>query len=172
MKNDAKSATIACCSCGSVELEALGAPITSLVCYCDTCQEGSRQLEALPNAVPVRDADGGTAYVSYRRDRVRYSRGANLLRNIRLAENTSTRRLFASCCNSAMAMEFDDARHWVAVYRTRLKDDVPPLQFRICTKFRPGNGELPNDVPSSSMYPFGLMVKLIASRLAMLLRLP
>jgi hypothetical protein len=41
-----KNAMTASCSCGSVELEAIGAPITSVVCYCDDCQEGSRQIEA------------------------------------------------------------------------------------------------------------------------------
>jgi len=162
---------VAHCSCGSVELEALGAPITSAVCYCDTCQEGSRQLEALPNAAPVRDADCGTAYILYRTDRVRYSRGTHLLRNIKLTENTATLRVFASCCNSAMVMKFDDARHWVSVYRARFRGDIPPLQFRICTKFRPENGKIPNDVPSSAMYPFGLLAKLMTAKIAMLLRL-
>jgi len=65
-----KSEMTASCSCGSVELEAVGAPIASVVCYCDDCQEGSRQIEALPNARPVQDPDGGTAYVLYRKDRV------------------------------------------------------------------------------------------------------
>lgn len=169
--NGAETPMIAQCSCGGVELEALGAPITSVVCYCDTCQEGSRQLEALPNAASVRDGDSGTAYIAYRTDRVRYSRGAHLLRNLKLAENTATRRVFASCCNSAMFMTFDDARHWVSVYRARFQGDVPPLQFRICTKFRPESGKLPDDVPSSAMYPFGLMAKFMASRIAMLLQL-
>jgi hypothetical protein len=68
-----------------------------------------------------------------------------------------------------MFMKFEDARHWVPVYRTRIQGELPPLQFRICTKFRTQNGELPDDVPSSSMYPFGLMLKLAISKIAMLL---
>jgi hypothetical protein len=36
-----KNVMAASCACGSVELEASGAPITSVVCYCDDCQEGS-----------------------------------------------------------------------------------------------------------------------------------
>ncbi len=70
-----------------------------------------------------------------------------------------------------MVMKFDDARHWVSVYRARFRGDIPPLQFRICTKFRPENGKIPNDVPSSAMYPFGLLVKLMTAKIAMLLRL-
>jgi hypothetical protein len=32
----------ASCRCGKVELRITGAPITSLVCYCDDCRRGSR----------------------------------------------------------------------------------------------------------------------------------
>jgi hypothetical protein len=60
MSEPPKNHTTAQCSCGSVELEIIGAPIISVVCYCDDCQEGARQIEALPNARPVRDPDGGT----------------------------------------------------------------------------------------------------------------
>ncbi|MGZ5900627.1 MAG: GFA family protein, partial [Reyranella sp.] len=59
----------ASCLCGGVEIEATGAPITSSVCYCADCQRGSRQIEDLPNAGPVREADGGTAYILFRKDR-------------------------------------------------------------------------------------------------------
>ncbi len=43
---------IARCACGSVGIEASGTPITSVVCYCDSCQEGYRQIEALTKASP------------------------------------------------------------------------------------------------------------------------
>ncbi|HET9450370.1 MAG TPA: hypothetical protein VFO83_05785 [Aggregicoccus sp.] len=158
------------CTCGGVELEALGAPIASVVCYCDDCQEGSRQLEALPEAGPVREADSGTGYVLYRTDRVRYSRGAELLRGHKLNAKTATNRVVATCCNSAMVMRFDDSRHWVPVYRARFAGDVPPLQWRIGTKFKPPGVTLPKDVPSSARYPLGFIARLVSSSLAMLLR--
>ncbi len=66
------------CRCGNVELEAVGDPIVSAVCYCESCQEGSRQIEALPNGRPVCDSDGGTPAVLYRKDRVEYSKGSGL----------------------------------------------------------------------------------------------
>jgi hypothetical protein len=50
----------ATCSCGGVELKAFGRPIVSNVCYCEDCQKGADQIEALPNAGAVRDPDGGT----------------------------------------------------------------------------------------------------------------
>src|SRR5260370_34280610 len=99
----------ASCACGSVAFEAIGAPITSVVCYCDDCQEGSRQIEALPNARPVRDPDGGTAYSVYRKDRVKCSRGALLLKSHKIREKSATNRVIATCCNSAMFLNFDDA---------------------------------------------------------------
>ena len=130
----------------------------SVVCYCDSCQEGSRQIEALTNAVPILGPDGGTAYVLYRKDRVKYLKGAELLKGYRIDEKSTTSRVVAACCNSAMVMKFDDAKHWVPVYRGRFQGDVPPLQWRICTKFKPGNARIPNDIPSSPTYPAGFMI--------------
>jgi len=52
---------IATCICGSVEIEMVGAPIVSVVCYCDDCQEGARRIEALSGAPAVLDAAGGSA---------------------------------------------------------------------------------------------------------------
>ena len=157
------------CSCGNVEIEAFGTPITSTVCYCDTCQEGSRQIEALPNAVPILGPDGGTAYVLYRKDRIKYSKGAELLKRYKIDEKSTTSRVVATCCNAAMVMQFDDAKHWVPVYRGRFQGEMPPLEWRICTKFKPENAEIPKDIPSSAMYPAGLMLKLLTSKLSMLL---
>ena len=160
---------IARCSCGSVEIETFGIPIASAVCYCDSCQEGSRQIEALTNAVPILDPDGGTAYVLYRKDRIKYIKGAELLKGYKIDEKSTTSRVVAACCNSAMVMQFDDARHWVPVFRGRFQGDLPPLQWRVCTKFKPESAKIPNDIPSAKMYPVGLMVKLLASKISMLL---
>ena len=156
------------CSCGSVEIEASGTPMTSVVWYCDSCQEGSRQIEELANAVPILGPDGGTAYILYRKDRITYSKGAELLQDYKIEEKSTTSRVVATCCNSAMVMRFDDAKHWVPVYRARFQGDVPPLQWRICTKFKPENAGIPTDIPSSVMYPAGFMWKLLASKLSMM----
>jgi hypothetical protein len=156
------------CSCGRVEIEAAGTPITSVVCYCDTCQEGSRQIETLAHAAPILGPDGGTAYILYRKDRINYSKGAELLEGHKIEENSATSRVVASCCNSAMVMRLNDAMHWVPVYRARFQGDVPPVQWRICTKFKPADARIPTDVPSSEMYPAGFMWKLLTSKIAML----
>jgi hypothetical protein len=161
---------IARCSCGSVEIEAFGEPITSVVCYCDSCQEGSRRIEALTTAFSILGPDGGTSYIVYRKDRIKYSKGVELLKDYKIEEKSTTSRVVATCCSSAMVMRFDDARHWVPVYRTRFQGDVPPLRWRICTQFKPEHATIPTDVPSSTMYPAGLMWKLLSSRIAMLLK--
>jgi hypothetical protein len=159
----------ATCSCGGVELKAFGRPIVSSVCYCDDCQKGAGQIEALPNAGTVRDPDGGTAYILYRKDRIECSKGAELLRSYKVKETSVTNRVVATCCNSAVFVNFDRGPHWVSAYRARFHGELPPLQLRICTKFKPDGVVLPDDVPSYRRYPPGLVVKLLASRVAMLL---
>jgi hypothetical protein len=83
-------------------LQASGAPIVGIVCYRDDCQEGGRRIEALAKASPVQDADGGTAYLLYRKDRLDCVKGAPLLKGLKLKETSATNRVVATCCNSAM----------------------------------------------------------------------
>lgn len=159
------------CACGSVELEARGAPIVSAVCYCQDCQDGGRRIEALPHAPPVVDPDGGTAYALYRKDRVRNLKGAALLQGDKLKETSVTNRMVATCCNSAMLVNFDNtAMHWVSLYRARFPADAPPLQMRIQTKFKSPGSAMPNDVPAYATFPLSLVAKMIAARIAMLFR--
>jgi hypothetical protein len=164
-----KNHMTASCSCGNVELEATGTPILSNVCYCDDCQEGSHRIEALPNASPVRDPDGGTAYILYRKDRVKCSRGAPLLGDYKIREGSATNRVVATCCNSPMYLDFEKG-HWLSMYRTRFRGAVPPVQMRIQTKFKSENSDVPSDVPNYAGYPLKFMAKLVAARIAMLLR--
>ncbi len=100
MRGAREAQWVARCTCGRVELEVVGAPIASVACYCDDCQEGSRQLEALPNGRPIRDAAGGTDYVLFRKDRLRYAKGAELLRGHKIRPTSATNRVTASCCNA------------------------------------------------------------------------
>ncbi len=159
----------ATCACGSVALKAFGKPIVSSVCYCDDCQKGADRIEALPGAGVIRDPDGGTAYILYRRDRIACFKGAELLRSYKLKETSATNRVVAACCNSAMFVNFDRGPHWVSAYRARFQGELPPLQYRICTKFKLDGDVLPDGVPSHRGYPPGLVCKLLASRVAMLL---
>jgi hypothetical protein len=162
------TATVSCV-CGQVAVEAVGAPIASVICYCDDCQEGARQIRSLPNAVSIEDPDGGTAYLVYRKDRLTYLRGTSLLRRHKIRENSATNRVIATCCNSAMFLNFDDGKHWVDLYRSRCEGDVLPVQMRICTRFNPHGRTIPTDVPQYSRYPIAFLAKLALARAAMLL---
>ena len=163
------SVTTVKCACGSVTVETTGAPIITGVCYCDDFQEGGRRIEALPNAAPVRDPDGGTPYVIYRKDRVKVTGGADKLVRYKLNEKSATNRVVAACCNSAMLLNFDDAKHWADVYRHRFAANAPPIEMRVCTKFSTDPGDLPNDVPNYPRFSFKFLGRLLTSRLAMLI---
>jgi hypothetical protein len=125
----------------------------------------------LPNARGVREADGGTAYVVFRKDRFVFTAGASLLKPYKISPSSATSRVVATCCNSPRFLGFDDARHWVSAYRGRFQGNVPPLQMRICTKFTAANVDLPNDLPNYATYPLGFMVRLLGAKIAMVLHL-
>jgi len=136
-------------------------------CYCDSCQEGGRRIEALPNAPPVLQPDGGTPYIVLRKNRVRCLKGAPYLKSFKLSGRSATNRVVATCCNSAMLLNFDDGKHWVDVYRPRLRGACPPLQMRVCTKFKPDGPPLADDVPIYPGHSFKFLGRLLAARIAM-----
>lgn len=158
----------ASCECGRVQLEAIGPPIACVACYCDDCQAAAARIQALPGAPRVADPDGGTDYVVYRKDRVTCTQGSALLQSYKLLGASPTKRLVASCCNAAMYLGFDDAKHWVDIYRARARGAAPPVQMRLCTRFKPDAGSLPGDVPSHAGYPPSFLAKLLGARIAML----
>ena len=156
------------CSCGQVEFEANGRPILTSVCYCDDCQRASRQLESLPGAPRLLGEDGGTAYVLYRKDRVTFVKGKELLQDYRLEGEAFTKRAVASCCNSAMYLYYEKG-HWLSLYRDRLMGLVPPVQMRVQTQFKAEGAVLPKDAPAFKAFPPRFIVRLLSTRLAMLL---
>ena len=111
----------AVCKCGKVELEARGTPIVATVCHCSGCKEAGRILQSLPEAPRVLDADDGTSFVLYRKDRVDCVKGCEFLREHRLSDTTPTRRVIATCCNSFMFLDFTKG-HWITIVRDRLGD--------------------------------------------------
>lgn len=155
------------CSCGTVEIEAAGKPIGSVVCYCDDCQAAARPIEATAGAAPFRQEDGGTPMIVCRKDRVRCVRGETELKALKLREGSATNRRLATCCNSLMILDFDDAKHWVDLYSTRVQD-APKSEMLVCTKFASEKPANPEGLPAHSGYAPGFMVKLLAARIAML----
>lgn len=169
MYGPAKDNATARCSCGNVELQARGTPIMSVVCYCESCQKGSRQIERLPNGRPVCDPDGGTAYVLYRKDRVEHSEEAGSLRGYKLKDESPTERVVATCCDSPMYLDFKGG-HWLSVYQAALRGDPPPVEMRVHTKSRRAGSALPGDVPNHPGYSLRFLAKLFFAWIRMLLR--
>lgn len=163
----AKESRLIRCACGAVEAETLGMPITCASCYCGDCQEAGARLEALPEAKPVRDADGGTPLVLQRKDRFRIVRGAEKLEAYKLREASPTSRYVATCCNTPMYLGFDRAQHWVSIFRHRYGDEAPPLEMRLSTKAMPDFAAPRDGVPNYANFPVSLPLRLIAARLAM-----
>lgn len=161
----------ALCSCGNVEIEAVGRPIAAVICYCDDCQAAARQIEAMPGATSFRESDGGTSLVVYRKDRVRSIRGEPLLTKLKLRDNSATNRKIATCCNSVMVLDFDDSKHWVDIYSARVKGSAPRPEMLVCTRFAPEIPNNPDHTPACSGYPARFMLKLLKARVAMLFSL-
>ena len=101
----------------------------SAKCYCASCREAGDRFERLPAAPPLLDTDGGTAVVLYPKDRVRCVKGQEYLEEHRLTLASSTRRVIATCCNSAMFLDFTIG-HWLSMYRNRFTSDAPPPEMR------------------------------------------
>ena len=90
-----------------------------------------------------------------------------MLESHKLRPESTTRRMVATCCNSAMLVHLDDILHWTPVYRDRV-NYAPPLEMRVNTRFKSEGAELPDDLPSYRAFPLRFATRLIAARIAML----
>ena len=161
----------AICRCGKVELQAVGRPILTGSCYCTSCQEAGRRFEQLASAPPLLNPDGGTDFVLFRKDRVHCVAGQEFLEEHRLKPDSPTRRVVATCCNSAIFLDFTKG-HWLTVYRNRFPTGAPPLEMRVMTDERRGGVKLADDVPNYEGRSGKFVLKLIAAWIAMGLRRP
>jgi hypothetical protein len=156
------------CSCGNVELEVIGEPLLSVSCHCADCHQGSRQIEALPNAASVLDSYGGTQHLVFRKDRVRYLKGTQFLKSLKVDEDSPS-RVYASCCNSYMLLDTAGPMPIFPVYRGRFQGETPPLEMRINAKFK-SESNIPSDAPIYSSFPLKFVRKLIGAKIAMIFR--
>lgn len=154
----------ASCRCGKVVLGTRGKAIVSAICYCSSCQQAGQTLEKLPEAPQVLNHDGGTALVLVRKDRVRCVLGQHLLQS-------PTRRMVATCCNSAMFLDFSKG-HWLSLFGNRLLGGAPPPEMRVMTAHRSADEQLPGDVPNYAAHSGRLMCKLLGAWARMRFRSP
>jgi hypothetical protein len=163
-----KQRLIASCSCGKVEIEAVGQPIAAAICYCDDCQAAAGRIEAMPEAPAFREPDGGTSLIIFRKDRVRCIRGESNLTKLKLREHSATNRRLATCCNSVMVLDFDDGKHWADIYSTRVQENAPTPEMLVCTRFAVRPPMNLHSVPAYPGYPTRFLISLLKARVAML----
>lgn len=159
------------CQCGEVSISAAGNPIVSSACYCSDCQAAGHEIEQLPDAPRLVSNDGGTLAVLFRKDRVKIVQGSNFLHEHRLTPDSPTRRVVATCCNSAMFLDYTKG-FWLSIYTDRFASDAPALQMRTMVKERPKGVTLKNDVPNYESFSGKFMVKLMLAWASMGFRSP
>jgi hypothetical protein len=163
---------VAQCRCGAVEVGAWGEPIIVTACYCNDCQAAAERLGASADSAPAANTDGGTEFMVFRRDRIACTRGADRLEAMRLTDGSKTRRMIAGCCATPMYLAFDDKRPWASAYRARFRADAPPVEMRICTRFRRPDAKADDCVPSHPGYPPALFLRILAAWPLMLFSRP
>ncbi|MFM5950807.1 MAG: DUF6151 family protein [Novosphingobium sp.] len=159
--------TLLRCQCGAVECSGTCAPFLSAVCYCDDCQNAARQIEAIGKGPAISEPDGGTALCLIRDDQFTIEHGADLLKPHQLDPTSATCRMIASCCNSAIYLEFSDGRFWKSAMIGRILGTKPPIEMRLCTKYRSSNLPWPDDAPRHAGFPLSAFARVGWQWLAM-----
>jgi len=160
------------CACGHLALEVTGEPILNAECCCNSCRTAAAKLRALPRAAPFPEPGLGTRFVLYRKDRVSFVQGVDMLKEFRLGPDATTRRVLATCCNTPVFLEFEKG-HWLSLYGCLWPaDKLPPLEMRTMTSDLPAGTVLPADVPNGARQPLTFMLKLLGAWMAMFFRSP
>lgn len=160
------------CACGQVRLQAEKEPIISAECCCTSCRTAGARLQALPGAPPILEANGGTRFVLYRKDRVRIVSGAEQLKAFRLTPESPTRRIVAACCNTPVFLEFQHG-HWLSLYSGLWRETAPPPpELRTMTSDLPDASALGDDVPNGKRQTLSFFARLLLAWVAMGFRTP
>ncbi|MGV3490119.1 MAG: GFA family protein [Devosia sp.] len=155
------------CRCGSVRMALSEEPILTAECMCNSCRAAAGRMAALPGASPATSSIGGSPYVLYRKDRVRFTAGADQLGEFRLTPESHTRRVVATCCNTPLFTEFQHG-HWLSIYASLWPEATrPAMQMRTMASDLPDASVLPTDVPNAKTQPLSFMAKLLGAWVAM-----
>lgn len=165
-------ATHLTCRCGKVHIELRADPIITAECHCKSCREASRRLEAMPDGARVAEDNDGTRFVLYRKDRASVTEGAEHLKEFRLTEKSTTRRIVAGCCNTPVFLEFKGG-HWLSVYANLWPDGTqPPLELRTVIGDRSDGRPLDGAVPSGAWPTAKFYARLLGAWIAMGFKAP
>src|SRR5688500_15474073 len=132
---------------------------------------GWRQTSGAAFGAGVMESNGGTRFVLYRKDRVRFAQGSELLREFRLTPGARTRRAVASCCNTPVFLEFQNG-HWLSLYGCLWGNATPIPQLRTMTADLRDGAMLADDVPNAKRQSLSFCAKLIGAGIAMGFRSP
>jgi hypothetical protein len=159
------------CACGAVGLDVEQTPIITTECHCNSCREAGTRL-GLAGVPAVLEDNGGTQYVLYRKDRIRFVSGMERLREFRLTPASKTRRVVATCCNTPVFLEFESG-HWLSLYAGLWPQRAhPPMEIRTMTGDRADPSPLPQDVPHGTRQTLGFYARLLGAWIAMGFRSP
>lgn len=151
------------CACGRLQLNVEHTPIVSVACCCTSCRTAGRRLRAWPGAPSFVEADGTTPFVLYRKDRVHFAAGADLLREFRLTPESKTRRVIASCCHTPVFLEFQGG-HWLSLYGCLWPPGAQPaVQMRTMTVDLPPGVVLSDDIPNGKRQPLSFILGLLGA---------
>lgn len=164
--------TILACACGRFHIELTGAPFITTECHCNSCREAARRMAALPAAVPLPDGNGGTSFVLYRKDRVRFPDGTASLKAYRLDDKAPTRRVVTTCCQSPVFLEFQGG-HWLSLYANLWPEQSrPAIAIRTMVSDLPEPHLLDETLPAGKATTAGFYWKLLAAWIAMGFKVP
>ncbi len=160
------------CRCGKVKLAVSGKPIITAECYCTSCRTAGEKLQLLEGAGSVLSEHGGTHFVMYRKDRIRFLAGTENLKSYRLTASSSSRRVVASCCQTPVFLEFKGG-HWLSLYSGLWPQErLPAIEIRTMTSDLPKNWVLPVDALNSKRHTLSFFRKLLTAWIAMGFRSP
>ncbi|MDV3250932.1 hypothetical protein DevBK_06265 [Devosia sp. BK] len=164
--------SVVTCSCEQVALELDGAPFISTECHCNSCREAAGRLQPLPLARPMLEDNGGTQFVLYRKDKVAFLRGQDLLEVFRLGPDAPTRRVISRCCNSPIFLEFQSG-HWLSLYSSLWPAETRPKpELRTMTSDKTDGIALADDVPAGTAQTLRFYRKLLGAWIAMGFKTP
>lgn len=160
------------CTCGKVGLEVSGTPIISSECCCNSCRAAGKNLEQLQGAPKIVNSYGATRFMLYRKDKIRFLSGHDLLAEYRLKPDASTRRVVATCCNTPVFLEFENG-HWLSLYGNLWPETaLPPIELITVTGDLQDKSRLPKDIPHGKLPTLSFYAKLLGAWIAMGFKTP
>lgn len=160
------------CRCKRVQLQLSGPPILAAECHCNSCRKAGALLLSLPGASRTLEENGGTRFVLYRKDRVRFHGGVDRLAYLRLGPKSTTRRVVATCCNTPIFLEFEKG-HWLSLYGRLWPEGTQPRpELRTMTSDLPDPGVLDDDLPNAKRQSLSFFLKLLGAWIAMGFKAP